>query len=119
MPIGLTYLVIDVDLSDYSTCMVGVPDRSYLWIMARTATIEPSVYDGLVKKAVRLGYERKNIIRVAHDYSQLEGKSPLSAQAVRDSVPAADGEALPEGGNELPQGEGTSKAAAEPESASF
>lgn len=34
LPLNLTYLIIDV-AEDYSTCMIGVPDRSYLWVMTR------------------------------------------------------------------------------------
>lgn len=42
IPLGMDYLLLDV-AEDDSWCMVGVPDRSYLWIMTRakpTATDE-------------------------------------------------------------------------------
>merc|ERR1712186_24594 len=42
LPLGIAYLVIDC-AEDYSTCIIGVPDRSYLWIMARTPDIDEGV----------------------------------------------------------------------------
>lgn len=35
LPVSLTYLVVDCNTVDYSTTIIGVPDRSYVWIMAR------------------------------------------------------------------------------------
>jgi dehydrogenase/reductase SDR family protein 12 len=41
IPLGMDYLLLDL-AEDGSWCMVGVPDRSYLWIMTRT---RPSAFD--------------------------------------------------------------------------
>ncbi|KAJ1396900.1 hypothetical protein B484DRAFT_262713 [Ochromonadaceae sp. CCMP2298] len=39
LPIGLNYLLLHVDEAE-GYCMVGVPDRSYLWIMTRDTPAE-------------------------------------------------------------------------------
>jgi lipocalin len=68
LPLGLAYLVIEC-AEDYSACIVGVPDRAYLWIMARSPTIDESTLQGLVDKSVRCGYDASKIVRIAHDYT--------------------------------------------------
>jgi lipocalin len=35
IPIGIPYLILYCE-EDYSSCIIGVPDRSYIWIMTRT-----------------------------------------------------------------------------------
>jgi apolipoprotein D and lipocalin family protein len=43
LPLGIPYLILECT-EDYSQCIVGVPDRSYLWIMTRTqGTVAPDV----------------------------------------------------------------------------
>lgn len=41
IPLGMDYLVLHLS-EDQSWCVVGVPDRSYLWIMTRT---KPTIYE--------------------------------------------------------------------------
>jgi apolipoprotein D and lipocalin family protein len=67
LPLNLAYLVIDC-AEDYSTCVIGVPDRSYLWIMARSPEVDEGTLQHLVNKSVRCGYDASKIVRVAHDY---------------------------------------------------
>jgi apolipoprotein D and lipocalin family protein len=50
------YLVLDLD-KDYRYAMIGSNNMDYLWILSRTPRIEPQVYDALVAKARRLGYD--------------------------------------------------------------
>lgn len=40
---------------DYSTTIIGVPDRRYLWIMARTPQMEEAKLDALIAKSRSLG----------------------------------------------------------------
>ena len=51
---------------DYSSCIVGVPDRSYLWIMARTPLIAEEALDTMIQTAHAQGYDCTQILRVPH-----------------------------------------------------
>eukprot|EP00438_Fugacium_kawagutii_P007207 Skav214304 [mRNA] locus=scaffold4614:94925:110792:- [translate_table: standard] len=71
IPLRLKYLVVDC-AEDYSTTIIGVPDRRYLWIMARTPQIEESKLDALIAKSRSLGghlsgFDDKQIVRVPQE----------------------------------------------------
>jgi len=74
LPIKLPYIIIDCD-DDYSTTIVGYPDRSFLWIMARTPTVDEAVLDALIAKAVSQGYDAGKIVRVPQTWEK-RGVSP-------------------------------------------
>jgi len=56
LPVAIPYLIVDC-ADDYSSTIIGVPDRTYLWIMTRDPHPEASVVDGLLKKSQLLGYD--------------------------------------------------------------
>ncbi len=43
------YWIIDLD-PDYQWAVVGHPSRDYLWILARQPSLEPAVYDGILRR---------------------------------------------------------------------
>lgn len=47
----------------YKHALVGTPDRRFLWILARTATIPFVVENGIVARAEALGFDTKALIR--------------------------------------------------------
>ncbi len=55
-PLKLAYLVVDLSI-DYSDTIVGVPNRNYVWIMAREPQISERRYKELVSKVEVLGYD--------------------------------------------------------------
>ena len=61
------YNVFAVDQQDYSYAMVAGPDRSYLWILARTPEIDDSLRDELVAEAAEAGFDIEELIFVEHD----------------------------------------------------
>lgn len=63
LPLKIPYLVVDC-AEDYSTTIIGVPDRSYVWIMTRTANPDETVVEALTKKAQALGYDAGKLVRV-------------------------------------------------------
>ncbi|KPK40224.1 MAG: hypothetical protein AMJ69_03150 [Gammaproteobacteria bacterium SG8_47] len=48
---------------DYSSAMVGHPNRKYLWILARTPRLEETRYDSLLARAAELGFDTEALIR--------------------------------------------------------
>lgn len=46
----------------YQTVIVGTPDRKYLWIMARTPTLDEKTFQGLVHYARDLGFDTDALI---------------------------------------------------------
>jgi apolipoprotein D and lipocalin family protein len=55
------YYVIDL-AEDYSFALVGAPSREYLWILARTSTIDESVKERLLAKAQSLGFDTTKLL---------------------------------------------------------
>jgi apolipoprotein D and lipocalin family protein len=51
---------------DYETVIVGVPNRKYAWIMARTKDLPEERYQGLVAELKRQGHDVSNLRRVPH-----------------------------------------------------
>jgi dehydrogenase/reductase SDR family protein 12 len=60
IPISLPYLILDCD-EEYSTCVIGVPDRSVLYIMARERSLDDDVYERLKNFSEAVGYNRSLI----------------------------------------------------------
>jgi apolipoprotein D and lipocalin family protein len=46
----------------YQTALVGTPDRSYLWILARHPRLEPAQREALVAEAQRLGFDTSRLV---------------------------------------------------------
>lgn len=68
IPISTRYLILDVDEA-YNHCLVGVADRSMLWIMCRTPAgtgLADDAFDQMVEKARSLGYDTSKIERVPY-----------------------------------------------------
>ena len=60
------YNVIDLDRKDYAHALVCGPDRSYLWILARSPGMDESAKDSLIRKAKAFGFETEKLIFVRH-----------------------------------------------------
>lgn len=50
------YWVIDLD-PDYQLVAVSEPRRQYLWILARTPSVDPGAYQALLARLVRQGFD--------------------------------------------------------------
>ena len=55
-PLKLGYLIIDL-AEDYSYTVIGVPNRKYLWIMARESSLSDSVYQSILERITVQGYD--------------------------------------------------------------
>ncbi len=61
------YHVIALDKKDYSYAMVAGPNRSYLWILSRSTSLDQAVLSDLKDKAAKWGFETSELIAVRHD----------------------------------------------------
>ena len=61
------YNIIELDRTNYAWSMVAGPDRSYLWILSRTPSIDPVIRDRLLSKAESLGFATDELIFPTHD----------------------------------------------------
>lgn len=60
------YHVIELDRKNYSYAMVTGPNRSYLWILSRSRSMDDTLFADLVSKANRWGFDTRQLIRVQH-----------------------------------------------------
>ena len=60
------YNILELDKSAYLYALVAGPDRSYLWILARSPELEQTIIDQLVQKAKLLGFPTDELIYVKH-----------------------------------------------------
>ena len=60
------YNILELDKSAYLYALVAGPDRSYLWILARSPELEQTIIDQLVQKAKSLGFPTDELIYVKH-----------------------------------------------------
>ena len=62
VPKAGNYWILSVD-ENYREVIVGTPDRKYLWLLSRTASIPQERYAELVAKAKALGFDVSRLIR--------------------------------------------------------
>jgi apolipoprotein D and lipocalin family protein len=61
-PFRADYWIIELD-PDYRHAVVGHPSRDYLWILARTRTMEPAVYQSLLARIEAHGFDVQRLER--------------------------------------------------------
>jgi len=61
-----SYVVFNSD-RDYSYALVCGPDKSYLWLLARSQRINDDLKKDLIYKAAALGFDTDKLIYVRHD----------------------------------------------------
>ena len=59
-----SYIIFDLDQQDYSYSLISGPDKSYLWLLSRTPTMEPALQQRLIEKARALGFDTSKLIYV-------------------------------------------------------
>jgi apolipoprotein D and lipocalin family protein len=62
-----SYIVFELDHENYQYSLVCGPDKSYLWILAKSPKIEEHIKDTLIARAAALGFETSKLIFVDHD----------------------------------------------------
>ena len=59
-----SYIIADLDKTNYSYALVCGPDHSYLWILARTPTLPEPILSQLLQKASDMGFATNKLIFV-------------------------------------------------------
>ena len=62
-PFAGNYYIISLE-ENYQYALVGDPSRKYLWVLARTKTLDLSIYDDLMKKAKSNGFDINKVIKI-------------------------------------------------------
>ncbi len=61
-----SYVVFELDRSDYQYAFVAGYNKSYLWLLARTPQVSDELIARFVKSAGELGFDTDKLIFVAH-----------------------------------------------------
>lgn len=67
-PFRGAYWIVDLD-PDYRFAAVGHPSRDYLWILARTPTLDAATYDGILARLRRQGYDTSRLRRTPQPHA--------------------------------------------------
>jgi apolipoprotein D and lipocalin family protein len=62
-PVKAEYVISHLD-ADYTETIIARSARDYVWIMARTPTIDDARYAALVKKVADMGYDMSKLVKV-------------------------------------------------------
>jgi apolipoprotein D and lipocalin family protein len=63
-PFYASYVVFALDHDQYRYALVSGPNRSYLWLLSRTPSLDPDLRRQLVEKAKGLGFPTERLIFV-------------------------------------------------------
>ena len=66
-PFKAPFLIIDLD-DDYSYTVIGIPSRKYVWIMARDHVLDQNIYNDIVSKLEKVGYDITQIQKIEHNW---------------------------------------------------
>jgi len=62
-----SYIIFALDQATYQYALVSGPDRSYLWLLARTPKIAADIQEALLVQAADLGFDISQLIFVEQD----------------------------------------------------
>ena len=62
-----SYVIMELDRTNYGWALVCGPDRSYLWILARSTRLDEETQKQLIAKAAALGFDTGKLIYPQHN----------------------------------------------------
>lgn len=65
-PFSASYVVFELDRQEYSYAFVTSSDRSYLWLLARTPSVDQAAIDRFLERTEELGFRTEDLIFVRH-----------------------------------------------------
>lgn len=57
-----SYIIFELDQQHYQYAVIAGPDKSYLWILARTPEIAPDLKNKLISEAARFGFDTTKLV---------------------------------------------------------
>ncbi len=70
-----SYIVFELDHDNYQHALVCGPNKSYLWILSRTPTLNEEIVEDLLKKTSSLGFDVSQLIFVDQGKMHRENSS--------------------------------------------
>ncbi len=65
-----SYVIFELDRENYQYAFISGPDNSYLWLLARTPTVEKDLLDHFTVRAKQLGFAPEQLIYVPQKEKQ-------------------------------------------------
>jgi len=62
-----SYVIFELDQTDYEYAFISGPDLSYLWLLARKPEVEPALMERFLRMAEARGFDLGQLVRVKHD----------------------------------------------------
>ena len=90
-PIKAEYVISHLD-ADYTETIIARSARDYVWIMARTPTLDDARYAALVKRVADMGYDTGKLVKVPQ--TPKPAAAPAAAPPPAAAVPQVSAEAL-------------------------
>ena len=63
-----SYVVFDLDRAGYQYALVAGPNKSYLWLLSRTPTMDAAKQRELIAEAKALGFDTTKLVFVKQDW---------------------------------------------------
>lgn len=57
-----SYVIFELDQKDYQYAVISGPNKSYLWILARTPELNPELKQKLISEAAALGFDTAKLV---------------------------------------------------------
>ena len=61
-PFKAPFLIIDSMM--ITVILIGIPSRKYVWIMARDHVLDQNIYDAIISKLEKVGYDITQIQKI-------------------------------------------------------
>jgi apolipoprotein D and lipocalin family protein len=88
-PIKAEYVISHVD-ADYTETIIARSARDYVWIMARTPTMDEARYAELVKKVADMGYDVSKLVKVPQTAKPAAASAAAAPAAAAPAMPTAE-----------------------------
>ncbi len=66
-PFYSSYVIFHLDNEAYQYAFISGPDTNYLWLLARTPSVDPDIIERFVSMAQARGFNTDNLIYVEHE----------------------------------------------------